>query len=132
MKSIIAFFVAVYSLASGSGPQENVAIEGSCPAVPFIENFNSERFLGKWYGVRESKPVVACSNYEIAETRPNHYHGLVWPLNVTYEFDKINPKDFSEGMRITFKENPYMDGGDLRVFSTDYGKNHQSKLRNPN
>lgn len=122
MKSFIPFVLAAFAVASAAEFREKVAIDGKCPVVPFAENFDSEKFLGKWYAVKETGKEIPCVSYDLEETRPYHFHGFMTPLNLTVEFDKKNVDDFSEGLAVTFKVNPFMHEGVLRIFSTDYGE----------
>lgn len=123
MKSLILFVFAIYTVGSLADPvKEKVGIEGKCPALPFVGDFDGSKFLGKWFAIKETGKEIPCVSYELEETRPDHFHAFVTPLNFTIEFDKKNVADWSEGLEVTFKLNPFMDGGDLTVFATDYGE----------
>lgn len=115
------FALAVCIIGSSATPVK-VGIDGKCPAVAFVQDFESAKFLGKWFGIKETGKEIPCVNYQLEETRPDHFHVHVNPQNLTIEFDKINVDDFAEGLKVTFEVNPYMHGGDLKIFATDYGE----------
>jgi hypothetical protein len=118
----VAVAICIIGSAAATPAPVKVGIDGKCPAVAFVEDFDSAKFLGNWFAIKETGKEIPCINYHLEETRPNHYHGHVYPQNFTIEFDKNNVDDFSEGLKVTFEVNPYMNGGDLKVFATDYGK----------
>lgn len=123
MKSSIALVLAICAVGSLADlVKEKVGIDGKCPLVPFVGDFDGLKFLGKWFAIRETGKEIPCVTYELDEPEPNHFHAFVTPKNFTMEFDKKNVDDWSQGLGITFKINPFMDGGELRIFATDYGE----------
>ena len=98
-----------------------VGVDGKCPEVSFVEDFDSSKFFGKWFSVRETGREIPCVSYDLEETRPNHYHGFVTPSNRTIELDKNNADSFSEGLKVTFADNTDIHEGTFKVFATDYG-----------
>lgn len=122
MNSISVVFVLAACIAASSAVPTRVGFAGKCPVVPFVENFETTKFIGKWFAVKETGKEIPCVKYELEEIKPNHFHALVTPANVTIEFDKNSADDFSDGLRVIFRNNPFMNGGELRIFSTDYGE----------
>lgn len=120
MNSIVFTFVLSACISGFSS--EKVGFEGTCPEVSFFKDFESSKFFGKWYAVKETGKEIPCVQYDWEETRPNHFHGFVSPQNVTIELDKINPEDFSDGLKVNFEAHPLMNGGNFKVFDTDYGE----------
>lgn len=119
MHFITAIFVlAISNLVSSS----EVELPGKCPKVPFVESFDMSKFAGTWYGIKETGDEVPCAHYELTEHRANHIHATLQPLNLTIELDKHNVNDYADGLDVTFKVNPIMDGSHLSIFATDYGE----------
>jgi hypothetical protein len=125
MKTFVAIVFAILATAAASEIRPKTAIEGKCPDVPFVENFDATKFLGKWYSVKRTGKEIPCVSYDLEEVKPYTYKAVMSPTNFNIEFEKKNVEDYAEGYLITFKENPEMDGGDLKVFSTDYGKTYK-------
>lgn len=121
MKSVIAVLLVAATVVLAVDPVK-VAIEGKCPDVPFVKDFDSTKFSGKWFSVKETGKSTPCVTYQLAETTPFHYEAFVYPLNFTIEFEKKNVEDFADGLSVSLKINPYVDGGVLKVFATDYGE----------
>lgn len=120
---VVSLVLSLFVLGSSS---EKIGFDGTCPEVSFVEDFDSAKFFGKWFSVKETGKEIPCVNYDIEETRPNHYHGYVFPQNQTIEFDKKNVENFSEGLKVSFLPNSYINDGVFKVFSTDYSKLVQS------
>lgn len=119
----LAVALAILATAAASEIRPKVAIEGKCPVVPFAENFDATKFLGKWFAVKETGKEIPCVSYDLeADSKPFTYKAVMSPLNFNLEFEKKNAEDFAEGFAVTFKENPFINGGQLTIFSTDYGE----------
>lgn len=114
--------LAVCILGGSADPVVKVGIPGKCPKVPFVANFVSKEFVGKWFAAKETGKDIPCVSYDLKEIRPGHYHADVLPKKVTIDFDQISTETFDEGLKVEFKVNPYMDGGKAFVFATDYGE----------
>lgn len=122
MNSLV-FALAVCGIAlAAADPVVKVGIPGKCPKIPFVDSFVSKDFVGKWYAIKETGKETPCVTYDLKEVRPGHYHADVLPKKVTIEFDQEDVANFADGLDVTFKVNPYMDGGHVFVFATDYGK----------
>lgn len=118
----VVFVLALCKLSSSVAVPYRVSFEGKCPVVKFVDDFDSSKFVGKWYAVKETGREVPCVSYELEETRSNHYHAYVKPANFTIEFDKKNVEDYADGLSVKIARNPYMNGGELKIFATDYGE----------
>lgn len=118
MKSVV-LVVCCISLALAI-PVVKVGIPGKCPKIPFVDNFVSKDFVGKWYAIKETGKEFPCVTYDLKEIRPGHFHADVTPKKVTIEFDHDNVENFDAGLDVSFKVNPYMDEGHAFVFATDY------------
>lgn len=119
---IISFVLAVWTVGSSTAAP-GVGVDGKCPVVPFVENFDSARFIGKWYGIKQSGPKdIPCVTFQIEQPRPDYFESFMSPLNVTLKLTKTNADDYSEGLSVSFKVNPFLDDGNLRLFATDYGE----------
>lgn len=123
MISIFVAFAFLICVSSSEVPPR-VGIDGKCPLVKFVDDFDSAKFLGKWFAVKETGKEIPCVNYKLDadDEKLHHFNAFVLPANVTFEFEKNNIYDFTDGLTVTFKANPYMDGGQLRIFATDYGE----------
>lgn len=123
MKLFAAVFVcAICTVTALSIIPERDGVEGKCPVVPFVENFDGAKFLGKWYAIRQTGPKgVPCIYHQVEEPKPNYFEGFMTPINVTLKLTRTNANDFSEGLSVEVKEVPFLDGGNLRLFATDYG-----------
>jgi hypothetical protein len=119
MNSILSFAVVIFFSGFSA---EKVTFDGKCPQVTFVKDFDSSKFFGKWYSVKETGKEIPCIEYDWEETRPNHFHGHVLPQNKTIELDKINADDFADGLKVDFEAHPFINGGVFKVFATDYGE----------
>jgi hypothetical protein len=122
LSMFIAFFIAEISA-------DKTAFDGKCPEVSFVKDFDSTKFFGKWFAVKETGREIPCIYYNWEETRPNHFHGYVLPHNKTIEFDKVNAESFSEGLKVEFEPNVDINGGIFKVFATDYGELREKLLQ---
>lgn len=122
MNSCIVLLLAICAIGCSADPVVKVGIKGKCPEVDFVDDFDASKYLGKWFAIRETGKETPCINYDIKEVEVNHYSAKVEPKGVTMEFKKKNPESYADGYTISFPINPYMDGGVLKVFDTDYGK----------
>lgn len=120
MNSVIAIFLVAATVVLAEPVK--VAIDGKCPDVPFVKDFDSVKFSGKWFSMKETGKTTPCVTYQLAETASHHYEAFVYPLNFTIAFEKKNVEDFADGLSVSLKINPYVDGGVLKVFATDYGE----------
>lgn len=118
MKSVILFLLTTATTVF-TDHQARIPIEGKCPDLPFVKDFNSTEFSGKWFSVKETAITVPCVTYQFAQTSPYLYEAYASPLNYTTQFEKINVEDFADGFDIHFI--PYAYGGVMKVFATDYG-----------
>lgn len=122
IKVSFVIVLALCALVSSVAIPPRVSFDGKCPVVKFVDDFDSSKFVGKWYSVKETGREIPCVSYDLEETRVNHYQAFVQPANFTIEFDKKNVEDYSEGFNVKLEFNPYMHGGSLKIFMTDYGK----------
>lgn len=99
-----------------------VAINGKCPSVAFVDDFESIKFIGKWFAIKETGKEIPCVTYELEERTTNHFHAYLQPQNATIELEKKNVESFSDGLSVQMEGNPYISDGELKVFDTDYGK----------
>lgn len=119
---VICFALAVCTFGS-SKAAPGVGIEGKCPVIPFVEKFDASKFVGKWFGIKQTSPKdIPCVYFQVSNPRPNYFEGFMSPLNGTFELTTIKVDDYAEGLTVSFKTNPFMDGGNLRLFATDYGE----------
>jgi hypothetical protein len=122
MTKLTAIFLLAFCVAKLSATPVEKGIKGKCPEVNFVDNFDSPKAMGEWFSIKATGQIFPCLTYQLEETRPNHFHSFVTPPKLTMEFDKISVESFVDGLKVNFKMNPYMDGGKLKVFATDYGE----------
>lgn len=114
---VVILVCGCFQIASTAKIPALVAFEGRCPKVTFVENINITKFLGRWYGIRETGIKAECISYFIKEDGPNYYNAS---NGHAVKFRNID--DLSEGMTILSKHNQFLDDGDLSIFATDYGE----------
>lgn len=126
MRTSVAFIFAVLAIAMVSAVRQRTPTKGKCPVLPFVDNFDARKFVGKWYVVKETDKDYPCVSFDIKKTRPYTYKAefkaIIYPLKFNIELDKKSVDDTTEGFIVSAKKNPFMDGGDMRIFSIDYGK----------
>lgn len=103
-------------------PAVKVGIKGKCPDVNFVEDFDPAKYIGKWFAVKETGKETPCVFYELTEIEVNHYSAKVEPKGLTMEFKKNDDEDYAKGFTVSIPVNPYMHGGVLKVFATDYSE----------
>jgi lipocalin len=120
---ILSIVLAICTIESSAAAAGKVGFEGKCPVVPFVDNFNAQNFIGKWYGIKQSgAKEIPCITFQIDQPRPDYFESFMSPLNATLQLEKANADSYAEGFTVSFKANPFMDGGNLRLFATDYGE----------
>ncbi|KAK6636439.1 hypothetical protein RUM43_010100 [Polyplax serrata] len=106
---------------------------GDCPAVKPMENFDINRFLGKWYVIQKTATGSSClvNNYTEDKENPGHYkieqvsdHLILGLTSLDHKYhytgDLVIPNESNAAaMRVRFPLN-VAGGASYTVFMTDY------------
>jgi hypothetical protein len=124
---VIAIVVAFVSTASASPPVELAKglfeQPGKCPDVPFVKDFDSDKFVGKWFSIKQFNPFKwPCVSYELTKPTPTSFKSVLTPGDRVLDIEQAKADDVSQGYTVITEKMPLWYGGNLRVFATDYGE----------